>query len=76
MTDHNPVSDSRIDAQKSVSRDVVVRLHKVLDSVMHDKPLSDVMKVTMNALQTTFGMRDLRFVAHSPELRAAHALLL
>ena len=61
-----------MDAQKSVSRDVVVRLHKVLESVMHDKPLGDVVKVTMNALQTTFGMRDLKFVAHSSELRSTH----
>ena len=73
MMGHDSASESRTDAPQSVNRDVVIRLHKVLDSVMHDKPMGDVVKVTMNALQTTFGMRDMSFVAHSPELRDANA---
>lgn len=58
--------------QMTVSRDVIIRLHKLLETVMDDKPLDEVVKVTMTAIQTTFGMRDLRLVAHSAELRGAH----
>ncbi len=53
----------------TLDRDAVVRLHKVLDSVMQDRPLADVVKVTMNALQATFGMRSMTFTVHSEELR-------
>ena len=54
----------------SVSRDVVVRLHTVLESVMRDKPMADVVKVTMTAVQATFGMHDLSFTPLTPDLKA------
>lgn len=54
----------------AVGRDVVARIHKVLESVMQDKPINEIVKVTVTAVQATFGMRDIRFDAFSPELKA------
>ncbi len=71
MADRKPVSGGRTEAQASVGRDVVARLHKVLESVVNDKPIDELVKVTMVAVQATFGMRQLRFAAVSPELKGA-----
>ncbi len=71
MADHTPVSGGRTDSQGQVGRDVVARLHKVLESVVNDKPIGELVKVTMTAVQATFGMRELRFAALSPDLKDA-----
>ena len=67
------VQGGRTDPQASVGRDVVSRLHKVLESVMQNRPLDEVVRITMAAMQASFGMRGLRFVAYSPGLKAVQA---
>ncbi|MEW5748501.1 MAG: HAMP domain-containing sensor histidine kinase [Candidatus Thermoplasmatota archaeon] len=73
MSGSKPASSSREDPQGSIGRDVVSRIHKVLEAVMSNKPIEDVVRATVSTMQAAFGLRGLRFVAHTQELGAVQA---
>jgi signal transduction histidine kinase len=70
LSGRGPVSGGKTDEQTSIGRDAVVRLHKVLETVMQDKTLDEVIGATKTALQATFGMRRLKFEAVSPSVKS------